>query len=323
MKITYAEAFLTAIGDAMAADPRVSLIGRPFSLGPTRVLVEGLRARFPDRVSEPPISEPATAALGAGAAMAGMHPFVDLATGAFSFLAFSQLVNEAPVAHYMSGGRLAVPVTYHVTQGVRGAGAPQHSHDMHGHLWNSPGLQILMPANPADAYGLVRAALASRNPSIILSHFKLAGVEGELPEPRGALPLGKAEIKRRGRDVTVVALSLMVQLALRAAAILAAEGIEVEVLDPRTLAPFDEEAVLASVARTGRLVVVDETPLQGGVASGIAGMVAERGFHSLKAPVQRVARADTPVPFSPPMEEFIIPNEAKIIAAIRRVVQVQ
>jgi pyruvate/2-oxoglutarate/acetoin dehydrogenase E1 component len=318
--MSYAEAFLTALEDCMVADASVHVIGRPFSLGPTRELANKLRARFADRVVDPPISEPSIAALGAGAAMAGLRPFVDLGTGSFSLLAFSQIVNEAPVAHYMSGGRLRAPVVYHCSHGVRGAGAPQHSHDMHGFLWNTPGLQLVMPATPADAYGLVRTALTSPNPSMILTHFKQFGQRGEMPDARAAIPFGQARIHRPGRDVTIVALSLMVGLALQAAEMLAAEGIDAEILDPRTLTPLDEDSILASVARTGRLVVVDETPLHGGVASGIAGMVAERGFGHLRAPVRRVARPNTPVPASSPMEAAIIPTVAQIVEAARRTV---
>ena len=316
MTITYAEAVLTALGDAMLADPRVSLVGRPFSLGPTRVLAAKLKQSFPDRVAEPPTSESANAALGAGAAMAGARPFVDLGTGAFSFLAFSQIVNEAAVCRYMSGGRLSAPVVYHVNHGVRGSGAPQHSHDMHAFLWNAPGLQIVMPATPSDAYGLVRAALISPDPTFVMSHFKLATIEGPV-ESGLILPFGKADIKRRGKDVTIVALSLMVHYALSAAERLAGEGVDAEILDLRTLTPLDEETILNSVEKTGRLVVVDESPLHGGVSSGIAGMVADRGFRLLKAPIRRVGRPNTPVPASRVMEDFLVPDEDNIITAVR------
>lgn len=314
--MTYAEAVLLALGDAMREDRRVSLIGRPFSLGPTRVLAEKLKQEFPGRVGDPPTSEPANAALGAGAAMAGMRPFVELGTGAFSLLAFSQIINEAAVCHYMSGGLQSAPVVYHVSHGVRGNGAAQHSHDMHAFAWNTPGLQLVMPSTPRDAYGLVRAALRSPNPTFMMSHFKLAALSGAV-EPGLVLPLGKAEIKRPGRDVTIVALSLMVHRALEAAEQLAAQGIEAEIIDPRTLTPLDEECILQSVAKTGRLVVVDEAPLHGGVSSGIAGMVADRGFGFLKAPIRRVARPDTPIPASPVMENFLVPDAAAIIAAVR------
>lgn len=319
--MTYAEAFLTALGECMDTDKRVSLLGRPFSLGPTRPLSDKLRQRFPDRVAKPPTSEAANAAMGTGAAMAGMRPFVDLATGSFSLLALSAIINEAAVGYYMSGGRLPVPVTFHITHGVRGAGAPQHSHDMHTFVWNAPGLEVVLPSTPADAYGLVRSALANANPTFIMSHFKLISTSGPVDTTAAPIPIGKADVKRVGKDVTIVALSLMVPVALSAAERLAKDGVDVEVVDPRTLAPLDEDAILTSVAKTGRLVVADESPLHGGAASGIAGMVADRGFSSLKAPIARVARPDTPVPASPEMEAFVVPTDDDVMAAVRRVIE--
>lgn len=317
--MSYAEAVLTALGDAMQIDDRVNLVGRPFSLGPTRVLARGLKEKYPARVHEPPTSEAVNAAVGAGAAMAGARPFVDLGTGAFSFLAFSQIVNEAAVCHYMSGGRLRSPVLYHVNHGVRGAGAPQHSHDMHPYVWNTPGLQIILPATPNDAYGLLRSALESPNPTFMMSHFKLATVTGEVRVGE-SIPLGSCDVKRAGTDVTIIAVSLMVHAALEAAERLAASGVSAEVVDVRSLTPIDEEGLLASVRRTGRVVVVDESPLHGGVSSGIAGMIADRGFEYLKAPIRRVARPDTPVPASAPMEEFLVPGPESITAAALSIV---
>jgi len=315
---SFAEAVVDALYDALAEDPRVSLIGSyVLGLGPQRHLMDRIRKDFPARVADPPTAEAGAAAVGAGAAMAGARPFVDLGTGSFSFLAWSQLVNEAPVAHYQSGGKIRVPVTYHFLHGVRGGGAPQHSQSPQAMLLNAPGLEIVAPSTPADAYGLIRAALASPNPTVVVNHAKLLGVEGPAADKKTPIPLGRADIKRKGRDVTLVATSLMVQYALRAAERLAGEGIEAEVLDPRSLVPLDEQAILQSVGRTGRLVVVDETPLRGGVASEIAAVVAERGFHLLKAPILRVARADTPVPYSPPLEAFITPDPDKIAAAVR------
>src|SRR5450432_3167486 len=212
---TYAAAMVDALHDALGADRRVSLIGsHVLGLGPQRYLMDRIRRDFPDRIVDPPTAEAGIAAAGAGAAMAGARPFVDLGTAAFSFLAWTQLVNEAAVA-----------------------------------------------------YGLTLSALASPNPTIILSHAKLLGIEGPMPRERKAIPFGKADIKRKGRDVTIVATSLMVHYALEAAATLAAEGIEAEIVDLRTLVPLDEATILLSVERTGRLVVVDECPLRCGIAS--------------------------------------------------------
>ena len=319
-KQSYAAAMVDALYDGLRADPRVSIIGGyVLGLGPQRALTDRLKQDFPDRVFDPPTSEAGTAALGAGAAMAGMRPFVDLGTASFSYLAWSPITNEAAVAHYMSGGRLRAPVTYHMLHGVRGGGAPQHSQSPQAMLWNAPGLEIVLPSSAADVYGLVRTALASPNPTFVVSHAKLLGIETEVPEPRSSIPFGRADIKRRGRDATVVATSLMVHYCLAAAETLATEGIEIEVVDPRTLVPLDEKTILDSVSRTGRLVVVDECPLRGGIASEIAATVAERGFRSLKAPIVRLARADTPVPYSLPLENFVTPDPRKIESAVRRV----
>jgi acetoin:2,6-dichlorophenolindophenol oxidoreductase subunit beta len=317
---SFAAAMVDAIHDALTEDRRVSLIGsHVLGLGPQRHLMDRVRADFPDRIVDPPTAEAGIAAAGAGAAMAGARPFVDLGTAAFSFLAFTQIVNEAAVAHYMTNGAIDVPVTYHMLHGVRGGGAAQHSHSPQSMLWNAPGLEIVLPSTPADAYGLIRSALASRNPTVLLTHAKLLGIEGPMPSERKAIPFGKADIKRAGRDVTIVATSLMVQYALAAATTLAGEGIEAEVVDPRTLVPLDEATILASVERTGRLVVVDECPLRCGIASEISATVAERGFRFLKGPIVRVARADTPIAFAEAQEDFVTPDAAKIAAAARRV----
>ena len=313
---TFAAAFVEALHDGLSADPRASVIGgHVLGLGPERQMMERIREDFPGRVIDPPTAEAAIAALGTGAAMAGARPFVDLGTASFAYLAWSQLANEAAVAHYMTGGRLNVPVTFHFLHGVRGAGAAQHSHSPHAMLTNVSGLEIVAPSMPADAYGLVRAAMASPNPTLVVNHARLLGIEAPLPDDRAPAPLGRGDIKRRGRDVTVLAISLMVHYALDAAERLARDGIDVEIIDPRSLAPFDEATLLESVAKTGRLVVADEAPLTGGLASSIAGLVAERGFWSLKAPIARVARADTPVPYSPPLEKFVTPDADKIEAA--------
>src|SRR3990170_8632261 len=322
-KQSYAAALVDGIYDSLAADDRASMIGSyVLGLGPQRKLMDRIRDAFPDRIVDPPTSEAGSAATGVGAAMAGMRPFVDLGTGSFSYLAWSQLTNEAAVAHYMSNGRLTAPVTFHLLHGIRGGGAPQHSQSPHAMLWNAPGLEIVAPSTAADAYGLIRTALASPNPTMLVSHAKLLGIETEVPEKKSPIPFGRADIKRRGRDVTVVATSLMVHYCLAAAETLAKEGIDVEVVDPRTLVHLDEKTILDSVSRTGRLVVVDECPLRGGIASEIAATVAERGFRSLKAPIIRVTRPDTPVPYSLPLENFITPDPEKIAAAVRRVLAV-
>jgi acetoin:2,6-dichlorophenolindophenol oxidoreductase subunit beta len=317
---SYAEALVDALYDSLAADHRVSLIGSyVLGLGPQRHLMDRVRKDFRDRVVDPPTAEAGAAATGVGAAMAGARPFVDLGTGSFRFLAWSQIVNEAAVGHYMSGGKITVPVTFHLLHGVRGGGAAQHSHSPQSMMCNAPGLDIALPATAADVYGLVRTAFASENPTIIVTHAKLLGIEGEVPADKKPIPFGSAQVKRAGRDATIVANSLMLHYSLAAAAQLAEEGISAEVVDLRTVAPLDEKTILASVARTGRLVVVDECPLRCGIASEIAASVAEHGFELLKAPIQRVTRAQVPVPYSAPLEAAVTPDAAKIATAVRRI----
>jgi pyruvate/2-oxoglutarate/acetoin dehydrogenase E1 component len=314
----FADALVDALHDSLSEDPRVSLIGSyVLGLGPLRHLMDRVRDDFPDRVSDPPTAEAGAAATAVGAAMAGMRPFVDLGTASFSYLAWSPVVNEAAIARYMSNGMLEVPVTFHYLAGIRGGGGSQHSNSPQAMMSNAPGLEIVAPSNAADVYGLVRSAFESPNPTVVVNHPKLLAMESEVPEEKSAVPFGKAAIVRGGSDVSVVAYSLMVHSAVAAADELAGEGISVEVVDLRTIVPLDEEAILSAVGRTGRLVVVDECPLRCGIASDIAGMVAEYGFDALKAPIRRVARPNVPVPYSAPLEEAVTPNKARIVEAVR------
>jgi pyruvate/2-oxoglutarate/acetoin dehydrogenase E1 component len=319
--MSYAAALAEAVHQAMANDERVSLIaGHLLGLGPHAALMQQIYDDFPDRIFDPPNAEAALAGLGAGAAMAGGRPIVNLGTANFAYLALSQIINDAATTRHMTNGALGAPVVYFALQGVRGAGAAQHSGSPQAMLWNCPGLRIALPATPADAKGLMAAALNGSDPTVFLSHAKLLGVEGPVPEGAHATALGQAEIRRRGRDVTLVATSYMVVVALQAAAKLAELGIDVEVIDPRTLVPLDEAMILASVKRTGRLVVLDECHLRCSTASEIAATIAEKGFHTLKAPIVRIARADVPTPYSAALEAEITPDPAKVVGAIRRLV---
>lgn len=321
-KTSYAAAIVEALRVSLKEDPAVSLVGSyVLGLGPKRVLMDALRAEFPDRMYDPPTSEAAIAALGAGAAMSGARPFVDIGTAAFSYVAWSPVVNEAAVARYMSGGTQRVPVVYHMLHGLRGGGAGQHSHSPQAMLWNAPGLEIVLPSSPYDVKGLMRSAIRSDNPTIFINHARLMDLEGDVPEEDYTIPFGRADIKRPGRDVTVVATSFVVQTALVAAERLAVDGIEAEVVDPRTLVPLDHATILESLRRTGRLVVVDETNLSCGVASEISAIVVEEGFDLLRAPILRVARLDIPTPFSKPLEDAITPTVERVIAAVRRVLK--
>ena len=319
-KISYAAAIVEALRTSLAEDPRVSLVGSyVLGLGPKRVLMDPIRAEFPDRIYDPPTSEAAIVSLGAGAAMAGARPFVDIGTASFSYVGWSPLVNEAAVAHHMSNGAVRVPVVYHMLHGLRGGGAAQHSHSPQAMLWNAAGLEIVLPSSPYDVKGLIRSAIKSDNPTVFVNHARLMDIEGDVPEEDYAIPLGRGDIKRNGRDVTLIATSYIVQTALAAAETLAGEGIEIEVVDPRTLVPLDRDLLLQSVGRTGRLVVADETNLSCGIASELSAIVAEHGFRSLRAPIMRVARSNVPTPFSQPLEQAITPTSDKICDAVRKI----
>jgi acetoin:2,6-dichlorophenolindophenol oxidoreductase subunit beta len=319
-EITYAEAMVEALEEIMRSDPRVQMIGPHFlGLSPRRGLLDRLRQEFPDRIFDPPIAELGFCGLAIGAAMAGVRPVVSIGTASFIFQAWAQIVNEAANARYMSGGQFSVPVIFQILHGIRGRGASQHSHSPQAMLWNTPGLEIMLPASPADVKGLLMTAAASDNPTIFVDHARLFELKGPVPAGDFRIPFGVAEVKRPGRDVTIVATSFLVSRSLAAAETLAREGIDAEVVDPRTLVPLDEAAILASVRKTGRLVVADECHRRCGVAAEIAAVVAEQGFRDLKAPIHRVATLDVPVPFNPGQEAFIEPTQAKIEAAVRAV----
>ena len=321
-EISYAEAKVEALREIMEADERVCLIGSYFlGLSPRRVLMDQLREQFSARIFDPPISEAGFCGLAVGAAMTGMRPIVDIATASFVFNAFPQVVNEAANAHYMTGGQVPVPIVFHLLHGLRGGGAAQHSHSPQAMLWNTPGLEIALPASPYDVKGLLKTAARSSNPTIFVDHARLFEVKGPVPEGDYDIPFGRADVKRSGRDVTIVATSLMVQVALRAAADLAAKGIDAEVVDLRTIVPLDKATLLASVAKTGRVVVVDECHRSCGVAAEISAIIAEEAFHHLKAPIKRVTTPDVPIPASPPLEKYIEPTAEKVAAAVQEVVK--
>ncbi len=310
--------------EVLEADERVHLVADStgyLGLSPHRVHFAEIMRRFPDRILAPPISELAVCGLATGAAMNGLRPVVDLITASFAYEAWPQIVNEAANAFYMSGGQTRVPVVFHLLHGIRGAGAAQHSHSPQAMLWNCPGLEIVLPSSPRDVKGLLKTAVASDNPTIFIDHVLLFDVRGEVPDDGEAIPFGKADIKRAGSDVTVVATSLMVQRALEAADVLAKEGIAVEVVDPRTIVPLDFPTIMASVEKTRRVVVVDECHQSCGVAAELVARIAEAGFDKLAAPIRRVATLDVPVPFSPPLEEFVSPSQARIAEAIRAAVR--
>ena len=317
-RMLYAEALADAIHISLAADPKVLLIwGSIFGLTPHRKLSERFCLDFPDRIAYPPTAELGFCGVGVGAAMAGARPIVPIGTGSFAFRAWDLIQHEAAVAHYMSNGAVKVPVVFHLLHGIRGGGAAQHSQSPQAMLWNCPGLEIVLPSTPADAKGLFRSAIKSDNPTVIVDHSRLMDIEGDVPEGDYDIPLGKADVKRPGSDVTIVATSYQVHTALAAADALANDRISAEVIDLRTLVPFDRETLFASIAKTGRLVAVDECPLNCSIASEVAAIVAEEGFHHLKAPIRRVTRLNVPVPFSAPLEERVSPTATRVVEAAK------
>ena len=317
-ELPYYQAKFEALDEIMAADQRVHLINGTFlSLSPHRHVYQDLVKKYRDRMISPPISELGFCGLATGAAMAGLRPVVDLSTGSFIYEAWPQVANEAANAYYMSGGQTRVPVVFHLFHGIRGGGAAQHSGSPQAMLWNVPGLEIVLPSTPRDVKGLLKTAVASDNPTIFVDHVKLLDVIGVVPENDKPIPFGVADIKREGSDVTVISTSYMIQRCLKGADRFAQEGVDVEVVDPRTLVPFDLATILSSVEKTHRVVIVDETHQSCGVAAEIAARIAESGFDKLKTRIRRVATLDVPVPFSPPLEDYIGPSESRITEAIR------
>jgi pyruvate/2-oxoglutarate/acetoin dehydrogenase E1 component len=320
-EIAYYEAKFEALDEIMAADDRVHLINGTFlSLSPHRHVFQNLSKKYGERMVSPPISELGFCGLATGAAMAGLRPIVDLSTGSFIYEAWPQVANEAANAYSMSGGQTRVPVVFHLFHGLRGGGAAQHSGSPQAMLWNCPGLEIAIPSSARDVKGLLKTAVASDNPTIFVDHTRLLDTRGELTDNEKSIPFGVADVKRKGSDVTLIATSYTVQVCLKVAEELAREKIDVEVVDPRTLVPFDLATVLSSVEKTGRVVIADETHQSCGVAAEIAARIAESGFDKLKTAIRRVSTLDVPVPYSPPLEEHIGPTQARVTAAIRAAV---
>ena len=315
---TYIAAIREALAEELRRDDDVLLIGEDVRIG-VFAGTRGLHAEFGDRrVLDTPISELAVAGAGVGAAATGLRPVIDLMFGTFLYLAFDQIANQAGAMRYMFGGQTALPLVYMVQNGTGSSAGPHHSQSVHPFFMNMPLIKVVMPSTPYDVKGLLKSAIRDNNPVIFLNHLALGGQRGDVPDEEYLVPLGVADIKRAGGDVTICAAGLMVHRALKAAATLAAEGIEAEVIDLRTLSPWDEGAVLASVAKTGRFVAVDESHPTCGAASEWAATVAEKAFHHLKAPPQRVSAKPVPLPFNPALEQAAIPSADEIVAAARR-----
>lgn len=317
---TYAEALIDALVERAREDENFAMIGRGIlGHGAQAHFAEPLMEKYGDRVTDPPTAEGAVASLGIGAAMAGTPIFLHFGTASFAMEAFNQIIHEAGVAHSMSGGQIKVPMVFHMYHGLRRGGSGQHSLSPQSMFANNPGLHLMMPTTAGDVKGMLRAALKSDTPTLFIDHAALLGTEGEVPDGPYEIPLGEAAIRREGKDVTIVATSRAVLWAEAAADRLAGDGIDAEVVDPRSVVPLDTETIVGSIRKTGRLVCVEEGIQMCSIGSEIAALAAEQAFSSLKAPVVRVARPPAPVPFSPPLEEAMMPGPERIVAAVKTV----
>jgi pyruvate dehydrogenase E1 component beta subunit len=317
-QLPFIAAIDAGIHQEMRRDPNVLYFGQNLA---TTENHEFVAEYGHDRVRVTPISETAEIGIAIGAAMAGLRPVVELYMAEFMLVAMDQVVNEAPRFRYMTGGQVKVPLVLKAGFGFAAGWAGQHTGSLTALFMGVPGLKVVVPSTAADAKGLMATAIRDDNPVVFMHHYLLTLEHGEVPDGEHLVPFGVAAVRRTGADVTIVATGWMVNRALGAAATLAAEGIEVEVIDPRTVAPLDLDTILTSVAKTGRLVVVDQAPRHATVGGIIAADVAEFGFSSLKAPILQVNARDVTVPYSEPLEAYVIPDEARIVDAVRRVMQ--
>jgi len=320
--LTFANAINEALRQEMERNPKIFIAGEDVGLyGGIYGVTAGLFAEFGEaRVKDTPISESAIIGMAVGSAAAGLVPVVEIMFVDFIGVCMDQLLNQAAKMKYMFGGKAKLPMVLRATEGAGHGAAAQHSQCLEAWFMHIPGLKVVVPSTPYDAKGLMTTALRDGNPVVFLEHkFLYSTVEGEVPEEQYTIPFGKADVKREGKDVTVVATMHMVHNALAAAETLAKDGISVEVVDPRTLTPFDEDTIIESVKKTHRLVVVTEEVAHAGSSAEIAARVADKAFDYLDAGIKRVTAPFTPVPFSPVLEQDFIPSEAKIITAIHQV----
>jgi pyruvate dehydrogenase E1 component beta subunit len=307
--VSYVQAIDEAKREEMRRDPAIFILGE-------NVTNSRLTDEFPDRIIDTPISEPGFLGAGLGAALTGMRPIVDIMFVDLMGLVMDQLNNQIAKITYMSGGSVRVPLVIETFEGASGSSAAQHSQSLEGWFIHVPGINVVVPSTPYDAKGLMKTALRTNSPTLFLKHKLCRSHKQVLPTEEYTLPFGVADVKRTGRDVTVVTWLHMVSKTLAAADALAQQGVDVEVVDPRTLAPLDTATILRSVKKTGRLVLAEEECKTGGAAAEIAARVAEEGFDLLDRPIRRVAARDVPIPYSKPLEDFVIPQTAQIIRAV-------
>jgi pyruvate dehydrogenase E1 component beta subunit len=316
-ELTYAEAIREALAEEMRRDPTVVLLGEDVAeAGTPFKVVKGLVEEFgKERVVDTPISEAGFTGLAVGAAMAGLRPVVDIMFGDFLTLIMDQVVNQAAKIHYMSGGKWKVPMVVRATMGATRRSAAQHSQSLHAWPSHVPGLKVAIPSTPYDAKGLLKAAIRDDNPVVIFEDkISYAKVKGRVPDEEYVIPLGVADIKREGRDISLVATSSMVQVALGAAAMLEEIGVDAEIVDPRTTWPLDEKTLIESVRKTSRCIVIDEGYFRYGITGEIASVIAEGAFYDLDGPVRRIGARHVPIPFSPALEDATVPTERDVFA---------
>ena len=314
---TYLEAIRAGLHEEMSRDSSVYLFGEDVALGGPFGVTTGLAEAFgKNRVVNTPISEGTVMGLAIGAATAGLRPVVEIMFIDFITLAMDQLVNHAAKLHYMSGGQLKIPLTVRVQCGISGNMGAHHSQSLESWLAHVPGLKVVMPSNPVDAKGLLKAAIRDDNPVVFIEHRGLYWTRGEVPEGEHLVPIGKAAVAREGEDLTIVATAKMLPIALEAAEELSS-GISVEVIDPRTLSPLDVETIVSSVKKTSRLIIVHEAVEQDGIGAEIVARVQQEAFYYLDCPITRVAAPFAPVPASPALEKCFVPGKTEIIRAVQ------
>lgn len=318
-ELTYGEAVKEAIAEEMRRDPRVCILGEDVAeAGTPFKVLSGLVEEFgKSRVVDTPISEAGFTGVAVGAAMTGLRPVVDIMFGDFITLTMDQMVNQAAKVHYMSGGKWSVPMVMRTTLGATRRSAAQHSQSLHAWFSHIPGLKVALPSTPYDAKGLLKTAIRDPNPVVIFEDKMMYKLKGPVPTGEYTIPFGVADVKREGTDITIVATSSMVQIALGAASLLEEIGVSAEVIDPRTTWPLDERALIESVKKTSRAIVVDEGYGRYGVTGEIASVIAEGAFFHLDAPVRRMGAMHVPIPFSPPLEDLTVPTEQTVFETAR------
>jgi acetoin:2,6-dichlorophenolindophenol oxidoreductase subunit beta len=317
-KISMRDAIRDALHEEMARDETIFVLGEDvIAHGGPYAVTKGIAEKFPGRIRQTPISEAGIVGTALGAALCGMRPVAEIMYVDFITCAMDEVVNQMAKVRYMFGGQTDVPVVLRLPSGSARLIAAQHSQCLEAWFMHVPGLQVVVPATPYDAKGLMKSALRGKDPVMFIEYKRLYTLEGEVPEHEYTIPFGQAEVKRQGSDVTIVASGPMVGKALEAADILAPEGIAVEVIDPRTLVPLDKKTIFASIEKTNRVIVTDEEVKRGGCSAEIASMIAEECFDALDAPVKRVASADVPMPFSPALEKLVVPKAEELVTAVR------